>query len=88
MSLSAEEPRAGPCRSIYKAFERRDEFQCNQLLGFPRVALLFQSAGELHHEKLWRAWLEGVAGLVPLAPDGTQASAPAAGAAPGARTPS
>ena len=52
---------------------RRDEFQCNALLGFPRVALLFQSAGDLHHEKLWRAWFENVAGLVPLGPNGTQA---------------
>ena len=25
-------------------FEQRDEYQCNAALGFPRVALLFQSA--------------------------------------------
>jgi len=53
-------------------FEERDEYQCNAALGFPRVALLFQSAGDMPHERLWRAWLGGVVGLVPLAPDGAQ----------------
>jgi len=53
-------------------FEERDEYQCNAALGFPRVALLFQSAGDMPHERLWRAWLGGVVGLIPLAPDGAQ----------------
>ena len=53
-------------------FEERDEYQCNAALGFPRVALLFQSAGDMPHEPLWRAWLTGVVGLVPLGPDGAQ----------------
>ena len=53
-------------------FEQRDEFQCNAALGFPRVALLFQSAGDMPHEKLWSAWLAGVTGLIPLGPDGAQ----------------
>ena len=49
-------------------FEERDEYQCNAALGFPRVALLFQSAGDMPHEPLWRAWLGGVVGLIPFAP--------------------
>ena len=53
-------------------FEQRDEYQCNAALGFPRVALLFQSSADMPHEKLWRAWLAAVTGLIPLAPNGAQ----------------
>ena len=35
------------------------------MLGLPRVALLFLSRGQLHHERLWAEWLADIEGMLP-----------------------
>lgn len=39
---------------------------CDDLLHIPKVALMFLTPGKLPHERLWREWLEGAAGLLPV----------------------
>jgi hypothetical protein len=36
-----------------------------QALGIKKVALLFLTTGNLHHEQAWRLWFASAAGLVP-----------------------
>ena len=40
---------------------------CAELVGFPRVALLFLTRGDLPHAELWGEWLGDAAGLIPSA---------------------
>eukprot|EP00884_Botryococcus_braunii_P000016 jgi/Botrbrau1/10014/Bobra.0012s0101.1 len=39
---------------------------CGATLRIPKVALLFLTRGEMPHERVWRAWLESAAGLLPM----------------------
>lgn len=39
---------------------------CDHLLQLPKVAMLFLTPGKLPHERLWREWLEGATGLLPI----------------------
>lgn len=39
---------------------------CAQLLGFPRVALMFLTRGDMPHEQLWSDWFGDAAGQLPL----------------------
>ena len=43
----------------------RNTTACAQLGGFPRVALMFLTKGELYHEQLWTLWFADAAGLLP-----------------------
>lgn len=52
------------CRS-YRKTGPRDPTRCNAVLDFPRVAMMFLSAGEQHHEETWRDWFRDIGGLVP-----------------------
>ena len=56
---SAQGDRGGACSAS-------DGCSCNDLLGLPRVALLFLSRGALYHEALWAAWFASVEGLLPI----------------------
>lgn len=47
-------------------WERVPHSACNDALRMGRVALLFLSRGELHHERLWEAWLASAEGALPL----------------------
>ena len=39
---------------------------CAQLLGFPRIAMMFLTRGDMPHEQLWSDWFAEAAGLLPL----------------------
>ncbi len=49
----------------YRKTGPRDPTRCNAVLDFPRVALMYLSAGELHHEDTWRDWFRDAGGLIP-----------------------
>ena len=55
-----------PSRTLFAA-PRGGPRACAELLGLPRVALLFLTRGDLPHSALWAEWLGDAAGLVPLA---------------------
>lgn len=38
---------------------------CADALRIPKVALMFLTAGHLHHETAWRLWLKSAAGVLP-----------------------
>ena len=38
---------------------------CGDVLGIPKVALLFLTTGQLYHEETWRLWLTSAEGKVP-----------------------
>ena len=38
---------------------------CGDVLGIPKVALLFLTTGQLYHEQTWRLWLTSAEGKVP-----------------------
>ena len=39
---------------------------CAQLVGLPRVALMFLSRGDMPHEALWAQWFGDAEGMLPL----------------------
>jgi hypothetical protein len=54
--------------AAYRSYRKtgpRDPTRCNAVLDFPRVAMMFLSAGEQHHEETWRDWFRDIGGLVP-----------------------
>lgn len=36
-----------------------------QILGLDKVALMFLTKGSIHHERMWRVWMEAAAGVLP-----------------------
>lgn len=52
-------------RRSYRKTGPRDPTRCNAVLDFPRVAMMFLSAGEQHHEAMWRDWFRDAGGLIP-----------------------
>lgn len=44
---------------------RHSQDECGDVLGIPRVALLFLTTGDLYHESSWRLWLRSAEGLIP-----------------------
>ena len=54
------------CRAVAGLY-RAGPLACAELVGFPRVALLFLTRGDLPHAALWGEWLGDAAALVPSA---------------------